>query len=335
MNQDIKSSEKGIDSNDEMNRDMKVKRTNTVKKRSFFRNLWRHRVLIMMCMPAITFFIIFSYMPMPGAYIAFTNFNYNKGIFGSPFVGFQNFKFLFTSGQLWLLTKNTILYNVAFILCGNALQIFVAILINELVSTKFKKVSQTLMFLPYFISAVIVGLMTYNLFNYEFGFVNTLLEKLGREPVKFYSNPAFWPPIIVLVHLWQSTGYGSIVYFAAIMGIDKQTIEAARVDGANGFQKIFHIIIPSLKPTIIILLLFSMGGILRGNFGMFWNIIGANSLLFNTTDIIETYVYRSMLLNFNFTTASAVGLYQSLFGFALVMTVNWIVRKIDEDYALF
>ncbi len=311
------------------------KKSGVAKKKGFFATMWKHRVLLLMCTPAILFFIAFSYLPMPGAYIAFTNFSYNKGIFGSPFVGFQNFKFLFTSGQLGLLTRNTILYNVAFIICGNVLQIFVAILINELRARWFKKVSQTVMFLPYFISAVIVGLMTYNLFNYEYGFINTLLKLGGNDPVKFYSEPTFWPPMIILVHLWQSTGYGSIVYFAAIMGIDKQVIEAARVDGANGFQKIFHVILPSLKPTIIILLLFSMGGILRGNFGMFWNIIGANSLLFNTTDIIETYVYRSMLLNFNFTTASAVGLYQSIFGFGLVMTVNWVVKRIDEDYGLF
>jgi len=305
------------------------------KKRNVFQNMWKYRVLLLMSAPAIVFFFIFSYLPLPGIYIAFTNFSYAKGIFGSPFVGLQNFKFLFDSGQLALLTKNTILYNVAFILIGNMVQILVAILINEIAGNWFKKISQTFMFLPYFISAVIVGLMAYNLLNYEFGFVNQVIKHFGGEAVKFYSNPNFWPPVIILIHLWQSTGYGSIVYFAAIMGIDSEIIEAAKVDGANAFQKIFYIILPSLKPTIIILLLFAMGGILRGNFGLFWNIIGANALLFNTTDIIETYVYRSMLLNFNFTTASAVGLYQSLFGFALVMTVNWIVRRIDSDYSLF
>lgn len=305
------------------------------KKKGFLAKLWKYRVLLLMCSPAILFFFVFSYMPMPGVYIAFTNFNYRDGIFGSPFIGLDNFKFLFTSGQLGLLTKNTVLYNLAFILAGNAMQIIVAILINELRLRWFKKVSQTIMFLPYFISAVIVGLMAYNLFNYEFGFVNNIIEAFGGEAKKFYSDVKFWPPVIVLIHIWQSTGYGSIVYFAAIMGVDHEIIEAARVDGANAFKKIRYIILPSLKPTIIILLLFSMGGILRGNFGLFWNVIGANSLLYNTTDIIETYVYRSMLLNFNFTTASAVGLYQSLFGFILVMTVNWIVRKIDSDYSLF
>lgn len=305
------------------------------KKLNTFQLMWKYRVLLLMCTPAILFFFIFSYLPMPGVYIAFTNFSYAKGIFASPFIGLQNFKFLFTSGQIGMLTRNTILFNVAFILAGNFMQIFLAILINELRLKWFKKYSQTIMFLPYFISAVIVGLMAYNLFNYEFGFVNNAIEAIGGTAKKFYSDPNFWPPAIVMIHIWQSTGYGSIVYFAAIMGTDFEIIEAARVDGANAFQKIRYIILPSLKPTIIILLLFSMGGILRGNFGLFWNVIGSNSLLFKTTDIIETYVYRSMLLNFNFTTASAVGLYQSVFGFILVMTVNWIVRKIDSDYALF
>lgn len=305
------------------------------KKKSLFYKLWKYRVLLLMCTPAILFFFLFSYLPMPGVYIAFTNFNYAKGIFGSPFVGLKNFEFLFDSGQLGLLTRNTVLYNLAFIIFGNFLQILVAVLINELRLKWFKKYSQTIMFLPYFISAVIVGLMAYNLFNFEFGFINNFLESIGLPVKRFYSDPKFWPPAIVLIHIWQSTGYGSIVYFAAIMGVDYEIIEAARVDGANAFQKIRFIILPSLKPTIIILLLFAMGGILRGNFGLFWNVIGSNALLFNTTDIIETFVYRSMLLNFNFTTASAVGLYQSVFGFTLVMVVNGIVKKVDRDSALF
>ncbi|WP_033168295.1 ABC transporter permease subunit [Clostridium sp. KNHs205] len=308
----------------------------TVGKTSFIKNLWKYRVLCFMCLPAILFFLVFSYIPMPGAYIAFTNFNYAKGIFGSEFVGFDNFKFLFTSGKITMLTRNTLLYNLAFILIGNTLQIFVAILLNEIRNKHFKKVTQTFMFLPYFISAVLVGLLVYNLLNYDFGFINSIIRQFGGEPIKVYANKTVWPFIIVLVHLWQQTGYGSIVYFAAIMGIDAETVEAARVDGANAFQKIRYIILPGLKPTIIILLLFSMGSILKGNFGLFYNIIGpSNSMLFPTTDIIETYVFRTMMNNFNFTQASAVGLYQSVFGFALVLFCNWIVKKIDSDYSLF
>lgn len=308
----------------------------TKKKRSFIQNIIKYRVLCLMCLPAILFFLIFSYIPMPGAYIAFTNFNYAKGIFGSDFVGLNNFKFLFTSGKITMLTRNTLLYNLAFIIIGNTLQIFVAILLNEIRSKYFKKFSQTLMFLPYFISAVLVGLLVYNLLNFDYGFLNSIIRELDGTPLKLYSNKYVWPFIIVLIQLWQQTGYGSIVYFAAIMGIDAEIVEAARVDGVNAFQKIRYIILPSLKPTIIILLLFSMGSILKGNFGLFYNIIGSsNSMLFPTTDIIETYVFRTMMNNFNFTQASAVGLYQSVFGFAVVMLCNWVVKRIDSDYALF
>ncbi len=303
---------------------------------TFWQKVYKYRVLLLMCLPAIIFFLIFSYIPMPGAYIAFTNFNYAKGIFRSQFIGLDNFKFLFTSGKITMLTRNTLLYNLAFILFGNTLQIFVAILLNEIRSKYFKKITQTLMFLPYFISAVLVGLLVYNLLNYDYGFVNSIIKALGKTPVKVYANKYIWPFILVLVNLWQQTGYGSIVYFAAIMGIDAEMVEASRVDGANAFQKIRYIILPSLKPTIIILLLFAMGGILKGNFGLFYNIIGpANSMLFPSTDIIETYVFRTMMNNFNFTQSSAVGLYQSVFGFAVVMLCNWVVKRIDSEYALF
>ena len=247
----------------------------------------------------------------------------------------RNFEFLASSGKLWSLTKNTILYNLAFILLGNFLAVFIAILLNELQSKWFKKVSQTLMFLPYFISQVLVGILVYNMLNYDTGFVNGILENLGFERWQPYSDPNVWPVILIIVYLWQQTGYNSVVYFASIMGIDMEMIEAAKVDGANGFQRIRYILLPSLKPTIIILLLFALGGIVKGNFGLFYNIIGTNTLLYNTTDIIETYVYRATMAEFNFSTASAVGFYQSVVGFVIVMVVNYIVKKIEPDYSLF
>ncbi len=308
----------------------------TVKQKTFFEKVRDNKTLIFMCLPAILFFIIFCYCPMPGAYIAFTDFNYKSGIFGSKFVGFNNFKFLVQSGSLWLLTKNTILYNVAFIVLGNVLQIFVAILLNEVKNKIFKKMSQTIMFLPYFISAVLVGLLAYNVLNYDFGFLNSIIKLFGGDPIKVYSMPNVWPIIIVIVNLWQQTGYGSIVYFASICGIDSSIMEAAEVDGANILQRIRYIILPSLKPTAIILFLFAIGGIMKGNFGLFYNLVGSsNSMLFPTTDIIETYVYRTLMNNFNFANSAAVGLYQSVFGFVIVMVCNGIVKKIDKESALF
>lgn len=302
---------------------------------TFFQKVKRHRTLLLMCTPAVLFFLAFSYIPLPGIYVAFVKFNYRKGIFGSKFIGLDNFEFLLSSGKLWDLTRNTILYNLAFILLGNLLAVFVAILLNEMRSKWFKKVSQTVMFLPYFISQVLIGLLVFNLLNYDTGFVNNILTNLGMERWQPYSDPGVWPVLMVLIYLWQQTGYQSVVYFAAIMGIDGEMMEAAKVDGANGFQRIRYIILPSLKPTVVILLLFAVGGIVKGNFGLFYNIVGTNPVLYNTTDIIETYVYRATMTDFNFSTASAVGLYQSILGFVIVMVVNYVVKKIEPDYSLF
>ena len=318
-----------------MSKNTKTSSEHVVRKRGILETLWRYRVLELMCLPAVVFFFLFSYMPMPGIWVAFVKYNYRDGIFGSKFVGLKNFEFLAESGKLFDLTKNTILYNIAFIILGNLLAILVAILLNEMQSKIFKKVSQTMMFLPYFISQVLVGILVYNLLNYDYGFLNEILTSMGREKWGPYSDPSVWPVILVIVHLWQQTGYNSVVYFAAICGIDAEIIEAAKVDGANAFQKIRYIILPGLKPTIVILLLFALGGIVKGNFGLFYNIIGTNSLLYPTTDIIETYVYRATINDFNFSTASAVGLYQSIIGFVMVMGVNFIVKKIDPDYSLF
>src|SRR6187431_166859 len=305
------------------------------RKQSLWRRFSTSKMLLLMCLPAIAFFVIFNYAPMPGIWIAFTNFNYRDGIFGSPFVGFKNFEFLIKSGQLWLLTRNTVLYNLAFIVLGNILAISFAVMLNEIRLKYFKKITQSIMFLPYFISVVLVGVIAFNLLNFDNGAVNSIIEQTGGDPLKIYSTPGAWPFIITGVHLWQSTGYGTIVYFAAIMGIDRGMFEAAAIDGASAWQRIRYIILPSLKPIFVILLLFALGGIMHGNFGLFWNLVGNNAALFQSTDIIETAVYRMVMSQNNFTTSTAVGLYQSLFGFAIVITANWIVRRMNPDYALF
>jgi len=310
----------------------KQKRMSSGKLRRF----WNNKTLLIMCLPAIAFFLIFAYLPMPGLYLAFINYNYSDGIFKSPFVAFDNFRFLVMNGYLWRLSFNTVAYNLVFIVLGNVMQIFVAILLNEIRRKWFKKITQTLMFLPHFISAVLIGLIAYNILSYDYGLLNSLLESLGMEPVKTYSDPKIWPFIIVLTYLWQSTGYGSIIYFAAIMGLDNEIIEASEIDGANAFQRIIYIVLPWLKPTFIILMLFSLGGILKGNFGLFFNLVGANNTaLYPTTDIIETYVFRALMTNFNFSLGSAVSLYQSLFGFVVVLTANWLVKKASPENSLF
>jgi putative aldouronate transport system permease protein len=303
--------------------------------RRFLSSCGKHKTLILMCLPAIVFFIAFCYAPLPGLYVAFVKYNYGKGIFGSKFIGLENFRFLFESGKLWMLTRNTILYNFAFLILDNVVAVFMAVLLNEITHRWFKKFSQTVMLLPYFISAVLVGLLVYNIFNFDYGFFNRVLKYMNIEPWAPYSDPKAWPGIIILVQLWQCTGYNTIVYFATIMGIDSETIEAARIDGVNAFQRIRYVTLPMLKPTFVILMLFAMGGIVKGNFGLFYNIVGQNSMLYPMTDIIETYVYRATMSDFNFSTASAVGFYQSVIGFAIVMVCNKVIKHVEPDYALF
>lgn len=288
-----------------------------------------------MVMPITVYFFIFSYMVMPGVYIAFVNYNYSAGIFASPFVGLDNFKFLAANGDLWAITRNTILYNIVFILLGNVVQIVLAIMLSEISGKTYKKVTQSVMLFPNFISFVIVGVFAYNLFNFDHGAVNSLLTSIGVDKHDFYGDPSAWKYIIVLFNIWKGTGYGMIIYLATITGINNEIYEAAYIDGANTLQKIRYVTLPHIKPTFIMLLLFSLGGIMRGQFDLFYNLIGNNSLLFAQTDIIDTYVFRSLVGNFNFSLSSAVGFYQSLFGLIFVLGVNFIVRKIDKDYALF
>lgn len=294
-----------------------------------------NRVLWLMILPALLFFAVFSYLPMVGVYYAFTNYRFDGGLFGSPFVGMQNFQFLFESGVLYNLTKNTILYNLAFILLGNALQLLCAVFLSELPGKLFKKTTQSVMFLPFFISFVLVGAFVFNLFNSDTGVVNTVLKQLGLPPYDFYLNTEPWKYIIVFFHVWKGLGYGTVIYLAAIMSISDEYHEAAKIDGANIFQRIRHITLPLLVPTFILLILLSLGGILKGQFDLFYQIIGNNGMLFDSTDIIDTYVYRSLTVNFDMGMGTAAGLYQSFFGFLLVILVNYVIKKARSDYALF
>ncbi|MFS0724284.1 ABC transporter permease [Paenibacillus sp. 1P07SE] len=300
-------------------------------------DLRAHKTYYIMLVPLLLFFTLFSYFPMVGLYNAFTDYDFSKGLF-SPFVGLKNFEFLFRGGMdsiIWKLTRNTILYNVAFIVLSNVCQIALAVLLRELTYRKFVRVSQTMMFMPYFVSMVVVGSIAYNLFNFNYGVMNNLITTLGFERFDFYKTPEVWPFIIVLVEVWKGLGYGTVIYLAAIMGIDESIYEAAYVDGASKWKRIRYITLPLLKPTLIILVLFAVGGIMRGQFDLFWNLVGNNGLLLNVTDIIDTYVYRSLTVNFSMGLGTAAGLYQSVFGLILILTVNGIVRKVDRDNALF
>ncbi len=299
------------------------------------REILKNKILFIMLAPVILYFIVFHYLVMPGAYVAFVDYNISKGIFGSDFIGLKNFEFLVKNGDLWNITKNTFLYNFVFLALGNVIQIMFAIMLSEIASKWFKKVTQSVLLLPHFISMVIVGVFAYNMFNYNSGFINTMLTSFGMERYEFYTDPGIWKYIIVAFKIWSATGYGMIVYLAAITGINNDLYEAAYMDGASRWQRIRYMTLPMLKPTFILLLLFGLGGILKGSFDLFYNLIGTNSVLYPQTDIIDTYVFRSLVGQFNFSMGAAVGFYQSIFGLFLVLTVNLIVRKLDPDSALF
>jgi putative aldouronate transport system permease protein len=299
------------------------------------REVMKNKVLFLMLSPVIVYFLIFNYSVMPGAYVAFVDYNLSKGIFGSNFIGLKNFEFLVQTGDLWNITKNTLLYNIVFLALGNIIQIVFAIMLSEISGKWFKKISQSIILLPNFISMVIVGVFAYNIFNFNSGFINTMLANSGLDRYEFYSDPGIWKYIIVAFKIWAGTGYGMIVYLATITGISHELYEAAYIDGATTWQRIRYMTLPILKPTFILLLLFGMGGILKGSFDLFYNLIGTNSVLYPQTDIIDTYVFRSLVGQFNFSMGAAVGFYQSLFGLVLVLLVNYVVRKVEPDSALF
>ncbi|OXS54546.1 sugar ABC transporter permease [Cohnella sp. CIP 111063] len=288
-----------------------------------------------MLLPVLVYFLINNYAPMIGIYYAFVQFEFNTSMFNMNFVGLKNFEFLWKSGKLIELTVNTIGYNLAFIVLGNVLSISVAVLLSELKGKWFKKITQSVLFLPYFVSFVILSVIVFNLFNYEQGVLNTVLERLGAEPLDVYNKPALWIFFIIFFYLWKNFGYSMVIYLAAITGISEEYYEAARIDGANTFQRAWHITVPMLKSTFVILLLFSLGTIMKGQFDLFYQMVGNNGLLYSTTDILDTYVYRSLKVTFDMGMATAAGVYQSLFGFALIMVVNGIIRKVNKDYALF
>lgn len=304
-------------------------------KQGFLEKVYSNKLLLLMLLPAVLYIVIFAYIPMGGVFLAFKNYNFAKGIFGSPWSGLSNFKFLVISDKLWTLTRNTLLYNTAFIVVGMTMEVGFAILINEINSRWFKKTFQSFMFLPYFISWVVVVAVQEAVFGFEYGIINQLLTGLGIERLNIYVSAAPWPFLLVLFRVWKTAGYGSIVYMAAIAGINQEIYEAADIDGANIWQKIFRITIPSLVPTMFIMFLLAVGNIFRGDFGMFYQLIGNNSVLLEVGDILDLFIYRAMVSSSNIGMASAAGFYQSVLCFITIMTTNWLVRKYDPEYSLF
>ncbi len=305
-----------------------------MKRKGFWGQVRKNRMLLCMLLPALLYVVIFSYIPMFGIVIAFKDYNYNGGILGSPWCGLKNFEYLKISGKLWTLTRNTLLYNLAFIVFGIIFEVGFAVMLSEITKKTFKKIAQAFMFLPYFISWVVVSTIMLNIFGQN-GVLSNILAHFGIEDFSIYQQIKQWPIIMVAIRIWKQTGYGTVVYLAAIAGLNQEMFEAASIDGASIWQKIRYITIPSLKPTIFIMFLLAVGNIFRGDFGMFYQLVGNNQLLLETSDVIDTFVYRSLITSPNIGMSAAAGFYQSVLCFITIVSVNWLVKKVDPDYTLF
>ncbi|MBY0201923.1 MULTISPECIES: ABC transporter permease [Paenibacillus] len=292
--------------------------------------------LLLLAAPGLLYFLINNYLPMTGIFIAFKDVNYAKGIFGSDWVGFDNFKFLFQTSDAWIMTRNTLLYNLAFIVLGTMLSILIAILMSELLKSVWSKLFQSGLVLPNLISMVVLSYIVFAFLNADSGFINnSILKPLGIPEINWYSEAKYWPYLLVFIQLWKTAGYGSIVYIAFISGIDKSIYEAAKIDGAGKLKQIRMITLPLLKPTIIILTLMSIGRIFNSDFGLFYQVPMNAGALYSTTQTIDTYVYRALMQVNDIGMSAAAGLYQSVVGFILVMAANAIVKKVNPENALF
>ncbi|MGN0243153.1 MAG: ABC transporter permease [Lachnospiraceae bacterium] len=291
--------------------------------------------LLMLCLPAILFFIVFSYIPMCGIIIAFQKFNISKGIFGSKFIGFDNFKFFVGSDDFFRVTFNTLFLNILFICCTMIFAITIAIVLSEIKNKWFKKISQSIVILPHFISWTVVALLLEAFISSDAGYINRVIESMGGTPIQFYNTAAVWPVLLTILRIWHGAGFDSIVYLAAITGIDQEVYEAARVDGASRFQCIRYITLPLLKSTAVLLLIMAVGKIFNGDFGMIYALVGSNTILYSTTDVIDTYVYRQLMELGDLGMSAAVSLLQSVIGFTLVYLTNLVTRKLSPDSAIF
>lgn len=311
----------------------------TLRKRSKLTSVLRelniNRSLYLMILPALAVLIVFAYIPMYGIQVAFRNFNASDGIAGSPWVGLKNFMFFFKSIYFERLTFNTLYLNTLFLTAGLFMQVSTALLINEILSKRYQKLLQTAVFFPYFLSWIVVSTLVNALLNDSYGILNKMLEMFGLEGIVWYKQAQYWPAILTIANIWKSMGYGVVIYLAKIAGIDQQMYEAARIDGANRVQMIFRITLPMVVPTVVLLLLLGIGNMFRGDFAMIYQLTGDNGSLQSTTDVIDTFLFRAMRVNGQYGLSAAIGLYQSLMGFGLVLLSNWLVRRYDNDMAIF
>jgi len=298
--------------------------------------MWKFKVLTLMLIPTAVILLLNNYLPMFGVFIAFKKINYVDGIWHSPWAGFDNFSFLFSSGSLWRITRNTVLYSLVFLVVNLILSVGIAVAINELRSRWLAKGYQTFLIMPNFLSMVVVSYLVYAFLHPTNGFINsTILEWLGKEPIYWYSERVYWPFILTLVNAWKNVGIGAVIYIAAIAGIDPEYYEAAVIDGASKWKQITHITLPSIQPVIVIITILSMGSVFNSDFGLFYQVPLNSGVLYPVTDTVDTYVYRVLMQMNDIGMSSAAAFAQSVLGFIMVLLTNAAVRKINSEQALF
>lgn len=307
-----------------------------IKKAKLSKRLIKSIPFYIMMLPGLLYFFVNNYLPMAGIVVAFKKVNYRLGIFKSPWNGVDNFKFLFESGNAGRMIRNTVLYNIAFIVLGTVLSITVAILLNEIRSKFANRVYQTLILLPYLMSWVIVSYLVYAFLGGETGFVNnTILRAFGIKPISFYQETKYWPYILVFMNLWKGTGFTMVIYLSSIVGISNEYYEAARVDGASRWQQITNITLPSLKPTVITMFILNISKMFYSDFGLFFQVPKNSGILYPVTQTIDTYVYTALMQQNNPGMSGAAGFIQAIVGCVLVVAANALIRKIDRDSAIF
>jgi putative aldouronate transport system permease protein len=307
-----------------------------MNRKGFFNNFRRYIPLFIMTLPGLAYLAINNYIPMAGLVIAFKDFNYANGIFGSRWAGLKNFEFLFRTRDAFVITRNTVLYNAAFIIINTLAAIATAIMLSEVTKKILMRIYQTVILLPYLISIVIVSYLVYSFLSVNVGFINkTILPLLGAEGIAWYTEARYWPVILPVVSLWRGFGFYSVIYLSSIVGIDRTFYEAAELDGASRFQCIRHITLPLITPVITMMILLAVGRIFYSDFGLFYQVPMNSGALYSTTNVIDTYVYRGLMQLGDIGMSAAAGLYQSLVGFLLVLGSNFLVRKVNPDNALF
>ncbi|MDR1540854.1 MAG: ABC transporter permease subunit [Clostridiales bacterium] len=313
------------------------RKLNGGRLKDFLKEISRNRYLYLLTLPGIIFFLIFNYLPMAGLYIAFVRYNPLKPFFGlaSPFAGLSNFAFFFTSRNWLSITANTLRLNAMFIASGMITQIILAVSLNEMTMKWTKKTAQSLMFLPNFISWTVIAVLSTALFSTDAGVINKVIQAFGGEAINFYQTASVWPALLVILRLWKGAGFGTVIYLSTISGIDQEIYEAAIIDGASRWERIRRITVPMLKSTAAMLVIMNVGGIFLGDFGMIYALVGDNPMLRSTTDVIDTFVYRALRLNNDIGMSSSVGLFQSVLGFVTVVSANALVKRLDQDSALF